>query len=430
MNTLVLFGSFLVMVALTLPISISLGLSSLIAMMVIFGVDQMPLVLIPSQIYAATDSYPLLAIPYFVLAGNLMITGGVTDRLVAFFAAAVRGVPAGLAHVVTLSCMFFAALSGSSTATNAAVGKALVPKLHEYGYNQSFSAGLIASSAVIGIIIPPSIAMIIYGMTAEVSIGRLFLGGVVPGIIIGLGIMCVSWWRMRNAPRAANEQKFSWAEVWRTFCGAFWSLTIPLVVLGGIYMGIFTPTEAAAVAVFYGLFVGVVIHREIGSSLIIGALKDTVVDTANIVFLVAAASLFGWCLTYLRIPHAVAHLILQVTTTPSAFMFLVFGLYLVAGCFANPSAAIVIIVPILLPTVSQLGIDPIFFGVFTVIALSLGLITPPVGPDLFVTAGVTRLPFEAVTRGALPFLGVMIVITAILVFVPGIITWLPATLRG
>ncbi|WP_316980370.1 TRAP transporter large permease [Shumkonia mesophila] len=430
MNAVILFGSFFLMVAMTVPISVSLGLSSLFAMMVIFGIEQMPLVLIPSQIYAATDSYPLLAIPYFILAGNLMITGGVTDRLVAFFAAIVRGVPAGLAHVVTLSCMFFAALSGSSTATNAAIGKALVPKLYDYGYERSFSAGLVASSSVIGIIIPPSIAMIIYGTTAEVSIGRLFLGGFVPGIIIGLGIMGMSWWRMRKVPRPVNEPKFSWAEVWRTFHRSFWSLTIPFVVLGGIYAGIFTPTEAAAVAVFYGLFVGVIIHREIGVSHVFGALVDTVVDTANIVFLVAAASLFGWCLTYLQIPHAVAQLLLQITTTPVAFLLLVFCLYLVAGCFANPSAAIVIIVPILLPTVSQLGIDPIFFGVFTVMALSLGLITPPVGPDLFVTAGVTRLPFEVVTRGSMPFLGVMIVITAMMIFLPGLITWLPATLHG
>ena len=422
---IVLFSSFIVLAALTVPISVALGLSVVITMIVIFGTEGMPLVLVPSQIYAASDSYALLAIPYFILAGNLMITGGVTDRLVAFFNSIVRNVTAGLAHVVTLTCMFFAALSGSSTATNAAVGKALVPRLYEFGYDKRFTAGLVSSSAVIGVIIPPSIPMIVYGTTAETSIGRLFLGGIVPGIIVGLAIMTVSWWHLRSAPKIADAQPFSWLEVRQTFQSAFWSLTIPVVVLGGIYMGVFTPTEAAAVAVFYGLFVAGAIHREINLRTMLKALQDTVVDTANIIFLVAAATLFGWTLTYLQIPQAVAQIFLQVTSTREAFLVLVFGLYLFAGLFANPSAAIVIIVPILLPTMKELGIDPIFFGVFTVIALSLGLITPPVGPDLFVTASVTKLPFETVARGALPFLAVMIAVTFALIFVPSLITWLP-----
>lgn len=428
MSEAILFGSFFIMAALTVPISVALALATVVVMMAIFGTSGMPLVLVPSQIYAATDSFALLAIPYFILAGNLMITGGVTDRLVEFFNALVRNVTAGLAHVVTLTCMFFAALSGSSTATNAAIGKALVPRLTQYGYDRQFTAGLVASSAVIGVIIPPSIPMIVYGTTAETSIGRLFLGGVVPGIIIAFGIMCVSWLRIRRAPRPDVIYPFSWVEVWQTFRQAFWSLTIPIVVLGGIYLGIFTATEAAAVAVFYGLFVGVVIHREIGIRAIFQALRDTVIDTANIIFLVATASLLGWGLTYLQIPQAVAASFLELTRSREAFLVLVFGLYLIAGLFANPSAAIVIIVPILHPTMSTLGINPIFFGDFTVIALSLGLITPPVGPDLFVTASVTKLPFEVVARGALPFLAIMIVITFALIFIPTLVTWLPSAL--
>ncbi|MDF1777154.1 MAG: TRAP transporter large permease [Rhizobiaceae bacterium] len=428
MNGLILFGSFLVLAALSVPISVALALASVVAMVLIFGTGAMPLVLVPSQIYSATDSYSLLAIPYFILAGNLMMGGGITDRLVDFFDSLVRRVTGGLAHVVTLTCMFFAALSGSSTATNAAVGKALVPRLYAFGYPRPFSAGLVASSAVVGVIIPPSIPMIVYGTTAEVSIGKLFLGGAIPGIIIGLAIMTVSWLKLRKNPLPVEAKPFSVVDLRRSFLRAFWSLTIPVVVLGGIYLGTFTPTEAAAVAVFYGLVVGGVIHREIGVAEILAALRDTVVDTANIIFLVATASLLGWSLTYLQIPQALAQTLLDITDVPQIFLLLVFGLYLLAGLFANPSAAIVILVPILIPTIDSLGIDPIFFGVFSIIALSLGLITPPVGPDLFVTSAVTGLPFETVARGALPFLLMLICVTVVLIFVPEVITWLPSTL--
>lgn len=430
MIPIVLFGSFFALALVGVPIAVAMGMSSVIAFIVVFGVNGVPLSLVPAQFFASTNSFSLLAIPFFILAGNLMVSGGITERLVSFFDSFTHRITGGLAHVVTLTCMFFASLSGSSAATDAAVGKALIPRMEKYGYRPQFSAGVVASSGIIGMIIPPSIAMIVYGATAETSISQLFLGGVIPGVLFGVGIMAVSYFRLRRRPPAVDQRPFSIKEVGTSFRRAFWALTIPFIVLGGIYAGVFTATEAASVAIFYGLLVAGVFYRELGWMDIYQALKNSLVETSVIMFIIAAASLFGWTLTYLQIPQAFAALLTSLTTNATVFLLLMLALYLLAGLFANPSAAIVLLVPILLPTVSDFHIDPVYFGVFTVVSLSLGLITPPVGTDLFVTSSITGLAFEEVAQSSLPYLAVMVFVVVLVIIFPSLITWLPHLAHG
>lgn len=428
MTTAILLVSFFVLVFLGVPIAFSLLVSAMAALAAMNGVNGIPLSLIPSSLYAATAKISLLAIPFFVLSGNIMVVGGISKRLVSFFNAIVGRIAGGLAHAATLACMFFAALSGSSAATAASVGKAMIPEMEKHGYDRRFSAAVVATGGILGMIIPPSIAMIVYAMTAEVSVTKLFTGGVVPGLLGGFAIMGYSFWfAKKHGYEMSEAQKKELPGLWRAFKDAFWALTFPLVILGGIYAGIFTATEASAVSVFYGIIVSL-IYREITWKSFCESVRDAVYDTASILLIMSASSILGWLLVVLQIPQQLSVAMLRFSHSATVILLLILLLYLIIGCFIGTSPAIVLVCPILLPVIRELGIDLVFFGVFTVFALGIGLITPPVGTDLFVVSSISKLPFEEVVKGVVPFIVLYILLCVLFILCPHLITFLPSVI--
>ena len=413
--TAILLITFFVLVFLTVPIAFALLAAAMATLAAMSGINDIPLALIPSSLYAATANFSLLAIPFFVLAGNIMVVGGIAKRLVDFFNALIGGVAGGLAHAATLACMFFAALSGSSAATAASIGKALIPEMERHRYDKKFS----------GMIIPPSIAMIGYAMTAEGSVTQRFSGGVIPGLLGGLAIMAYSFFFARKHNYTLTEEELKRRPgLFRAFLNAFWAITMPVVILGGIYGGIFTATEASAIAVLYGVLVSL-IYREITIRSFIEAVIDAVYDTATILLIMGSSAILGWVLVVLQLPQSLAAAMLGFSSNPYVILLLILVLYLIIGCFIGTSPAIVLVVPILLPAIKAVGIDLVFFGVFTVFALGIGLITPPVGTDLFVVSSIARLKFEDVVRAVVPLIVIYTLLCVLFIFVPQLITFLP-----
>ncbi len=423
--SVVLLVTFFVAVLLKVPIAYSLLLSAVATLLAMNGTSGIPLALISSSTYAAIAKESLLAIPFFVLAGNIMVVGGIAKRLVDFFYAIVGRLAGGLAHAATLACMFFAALSGSSAATAASVGKAMIPEMEAHGYDRAFSAAVVATGGILGMIIPPSIAMIVYAQVAEVSVIKMFTGGVLPGILGGLVIMVYSAvYAKKKHYTMSREERASQPHFWVSFKNAFWALTFPLVILGSIYGGFCTATEASAVAVFYGIIVSL-IYRQITIRSFIEAVRDAVYDTAVILLIMAASGLLGWLLTVLQIPQTMTNFFLTISNNQYVILLLILLLYLITGCFIGTSPAIVLEVPILLPVIRALNVDLIFFGVFTVFALGIGLITPPVGTDLFVVSSISKLKYEAVVKSVIPFIILYTLLCVAFIFLPQIITFLP-----
>lgn len=423
--TAILLITFFVLVFLTVPIAFALLAAAMATLAAMSGINDIPLALIPSSLYAATANFSLLAIPFFVLAGNIMVVGGIAKRLVDFFNALIGGVAGGLAHAATLACMFFAALSGSSAATAASIGKALIPEMERHRYDKKFSAAVVATGGILGMIIPPSIAMIVYAMTAEVSVTQLFSGGVIPGLLGGLAIMAYSFFFARKHNYTLTEEELKRRPgLFRAFLNAFWAITMPVVILGGIYGGIFTATEASAIAVLYGVLVSL-IYREITIRSFIEAVIDAVYDTATILLIMGSSAILGWVLVVLQLPQSLAAAMLGFSSNPYMILLLILVLYLIIGCFIGTSPAIVLVVPILLPAIKAVGIDLVFFGVFTVFALGIGLITPPVGTDLFVVSSIARLKFEDVVRAVVPLIVIYTLLCVLFIFVPQLITFLP-----
>lgn len=421
----ILMITFFVLMILKVPIAYSLLLSAVATLMSMNGVNGIPMTMIASSTYAAIAKQSLLAIPFFVLSGNIMVVGGIAKRLVDFFYAIVGKIAGGLAHAATLACMFFAALSGSSAATCASIGKAMIPEMEAHGYDRSFSAAVIATGGILGMIIPPSIAMIVYAQIAEVSVTQMFTGGVVPGILGGLVIMVYAYFFAKKHHYKTSQDDVNRVGLWATFKHAFWALTFPLVILGSIYGGICTATEASAISVLYGLIVSF-IYQEISWESFKHAVVDAVYDTATILLIMATSSLLGWLLTVLQIPQTMTTFMMSISENPHVILLLILMLYLIIGCFIGTSPAIVLVVPILLPVVRALNVDLVFFGVFTVFSLGIGLITPPVGTDLFVISGISKLKIEAVIKAVIPFIILYTLLCIVFIFCPMIITALPS----
>jgi C4-dicarboxylate transporter DctM subunit len=356
-----------------------------------------------------------------------MSAGGVTSRLVSFSQALVGAFTGGLAQTVSVAGMFFAAISGSSAATTAALGSTMIGELEKKGYDRDWATGIVASSGTVGIVIPPSITMVVYGAIADTSIGDLFIGGFIPGIMMGLSMMAVSWYFARKRG-LAGEGTFSVAAVLKSFKDSFFALMTPVIIIGGIYGGIFTPTEAAAVAAVYGIFVGLFIYKELKLRDFPQIIFQAVIGTTVIMFLVGAATVFGWLITNLQIPHQVAAFVVSVTNSPLLFLFAMNILLLIAGTMVNASAAVVILTPIFLPVARALGIDPLFFGVLMVVNLAIGCITPPVGLDLFVASAISKVPIERVMKACLPYLWALLATLVVLTVFPWFITVLPSLL--
>ena len=426
MNTLVLFAALFFCMAIGMPIAISLGLASLLT---IFFFSQDSLASMSIKLFETSEHYTLMSIPFFVLAGALMSTGGVAKRMVVFAIAAVGHLRGGLAIASILACMLFAAVSGSSPATVVAIGSIVIAGMVKNGYPKEFAAGVICNAGTLGILIPPSIVMVVYAAVTEVSVGRMFMAGVIPGLLLGLMLMFAVWWRSGKL-KIAPPPKASTGEVLKAFRESMWGLALLVIIMGGIYGGIFTPTEAAAVSAVYALLVAMFIYKDLKPKQIPHVFLDAGRTTVMLMFIVANALLFAHVLTTERIPQTIAEQIVSMGMTPWMFLVVVNIILLIAGNFMEPTGIILILAPIFFPIATQLGIDPIHLGVIMVVNMEIGMVTPPVGLNLFVTSGVTGMSLVQVTKAALPWLSVLLLFLVMVTYIPQIALFLPDMVFG
>jgi len=418
-----LFITFAVTAILGFPIWVVLMASSYVALE--FG-STLPTLVMVQRMFTATDSFPTLAVPLFMVAGNLMETGGISRRLINFCNAVLGWLPGGLGMAGILTCMFFAAISGSGPATVAAIGGIMIPEMERAGYDKAFAAAIMAVAGAIGVIIPPSIPMVNFGVVGTVSIASLFAAGFGPGILVGVALMLVVFFTSKkNGYGEAIKVKFSIKNIIKEGLKAFWALLMPVIILGGIYGGIFTPTEAAAVAVVYGFFVGVVIHRELKLKHILPIFMNAGKSTAMVTMIIASASGFGWILTSARIPDAVANAMLAVSSSKIIILLLINILLLIVGCLMETTAAIIILTPIFLPIVTQLGVNPIHFGIIMVVNLAIGMSTPPLGVNLFVACGIAKITIEQIVKAIIWLLIANITALLLITYVPAISMAIP-----
>ncbi|MDQ6679695.1 MAG: TRAP transporter large permease subunit [Pseudomonadota bacterium] len=404
-----------------MPIAIALGLSSLLTI-IFFGHDS--LASLALKLFDTAEQFTLLAIPFFILSGAFMTTGGVAKRMVAFANASIGHLRGGLAMASVMACMLFAAVSGSSPATVVAVGSIVIAGMVKAGYTKEFAAGVICNAGTLGILIPPSIVMVVYAAATETSVGKLFMAGVIPGIVLGLMLMVAIYFRARalDIPR---QPRASFREIVRAGRESVWGMLLLVIILGGIYGGVFTPTEAAGVAAVYAFFIAVFVYRDIGMSKVPEVLVDAARVTVMLMFIVANALLFAHVLTTERIPQVITEQIVGMGMAPWQFLIVVNILLLIAGNFMEPTGIILILAPILFPIASRLGIDPVHLGIIMVVNLEIGMVTPPVGLNLFVTAGITGMSILEVVRAALPWLSVLFVFLIIITYVPSLTLFLP-----
>jgi tripartite ATP-independent transporter DctM subunit len=408
--------SMLIFFALSVPVAVSIGLGS------IFGVGYdggMTWLVIAQQLYAALDKYPLVAVPFFIMAGNLMEAGGISERMVDFAKSVVGGVQGGLAISCVLTCMIFAAVAGSSVATTFAVGAILIPAMVKHGYPRPFAASLQASAAELGVIIPPSIPMILFAVATDTSVGELFIAGVGPGLLIGAALMLYVWFYARRHDLGKHDGDNRLA-LWPAFKRAWLALLMPTIILGGIYGGIFTPTEASAVAVIYALVVGIFVYRKLNLDNLSKTLHRTVVSTAVIMFIIANAGVFGFLLNRAGIPAALGGWLGEIFSDKYTFLLGVNLALFIIGMFIETSASIVVLAPLLLPVAMQFGVDPAHFGVIMVVNLALGMVTPPFGVNLFAACSVANLPLERLVRPLLPFVAVVVACLLLITYVPAV----------
>ncbi|WP_455600109.1 TRAP transporter large permease [Cloacibacillus sp.] len=391
MEFAVLFGSFLVLILLTVPVGYAIGISTLITL---YFFSDISFVMISQNAVAGVDSFSLLAIPFFILAGSLMSAGGLVKRLLNFANICVGAVTGGLAMVTTVTCMFFAALSGSAVATTSAVGSFMIPAMKEKGYDEGFAAALAAAAGTIGIIIPPSIPLVIYGVVVGASIGELFIAGIIPGIIMGLAILIVCYVISKKKGYRGTAEKLTLKSFSHSFVDAIWAFMAPGIILGGIYWGICTPTEAAVIAVLYSLFTGVVIYRELTFAKIYDAFVETLTVNGATTFMVGLSMAFASYLIMAGLPQQIAAFLISITDS-RIVLFMIVNLFLLAvGSLIDPIPAIIILAPILLPVMTKFGMSPVTFGVVLVANLAIGYITPPYGVNLFVAMAVAKIPME------------------------------------
>ncbi len=421
MMTLILFGLFFVLVFLNVPIAISLGLAASVGLM--YG--QFPLSVIPGILYSGTAKFTLLAIPFFILAGSIMEYAGISKRLISFANACVGHRKGGLMAVVVIVACFFAAISGSGPATVAAIGPVLIPAMVKAGYGKDMPAALVSASGAIGIIIPPSIAYVVYASCTDVSVGALFTAGIIPGIVVGIAYYMAAAWDSRNNKDIIAQPKMSGKDRLIAFKDAFWGLMTPVIILGGIYAGIFTPTEAAGIAVIYGLIVGIFIYREIKLKDLYHIFMESAVSSATVMFIIAAAAVFAWILTTSQIASQLSQMVLAVSDNKYIILLLINIIFLIAGCFLDANSAFYILLPIIVPVLNAIDVSLLHAGVFLTVNMAIGMITPPVGINLYVGCNVAEIPVADICKKIIPFLIAGIVALFILTFIPDISLFLP-----
>ncbi len=386
--------------------------------------ERIPELVVLHRMVSGVNSFPLLAIPFFIFAGALMNAAGITDRIFDFAKALVGWLRGGLGHVNIAASVFFAGMSGAAVADAGGLGMVEIKTMRKAGYDDGFAVGITAASSTIGPIIPPSLPLVIYGVVASASIGQLFAAGLIPGLLMALSLMVMVAFfaRRRNYPR---DDKLVFQVIWFTFRRAFLSLLTPVLIIGGILFGIFTPTEAAVVAAAYALFLGVVVYRTLTIRRLLHVSMETIETTAIVLMIVAAASIFAWILNSLRIPQQFAGFILSMTENEFLILLLLNAVILLVGFFMETIAAITILVPVLLPIAIQVGMDPVQFGIVLVLNLMIGLLTPPVGMVLYVLSRVSGVPFERCAISTLPFMIPLIVVLLLVTFIPALSLWLP-----
>ncbi|CAM3872939.1 TRAP transporter large permease [Alkalicoccus chagannorensis] len=418
----ILVITLILLFALGLPIAFALGISSTIA---VWLSGAMPLETIITRMVTAIDLFPLMAIPFFILAGSLMETGGISRRLINLASAIVGEMKGGLAAVAVVTSMFFAAISGSSPATVAAIGSILIPAMIARGYDKDFAGSVQAVSGGIGVIIPPSIPLILYGVVAQVSIGSLFIAGILPGILIGF-VLLLTVYIISKIRGYSGGTKSTWREKLTSLKEAGLALMMPVIILGGIYGGIFTPTEAAGVAVVYAFVVGFFVYKEINLKNMMNIFTRSAITTSIIMIIIANAGVFAYILTRQRVPQLAAEAFTNFTDSPLVFLLIVNVFLLLVGMIFETSAAIIILAPILVPIAMTMGIDPVHFGIIMTVNLAVGMVTPPVGVNLFVAAQIADTKLEKIAWAVLPFLAVMIISVLVISYVPAISTFLPS----
>lgn len=438
---LILFGSFFVLLVMGAPVTVSLGVAALVSFLYL---DENPIKFVQIA-FTSVGSFPLMALPAFILAGALMEAAGISKRLVHLAESFAGPVTGGISAAAVLACMFFGAISGSGPATTAAVGMLMIPAMVKRGYDKGYASAITASSGGLGIVIPPSIPMVIFGISAigmqvpaeaiaehgtfqSVSISKLFLAGFVPGMVLAGAIMTMNYIRCKRAGYKGTAEGWSMSQIAGAFRTGFWSVMAPLVILGGIYSGFFTPTESAIVAIFYTLFVGLFIHRELKWKDIVHSLETTTWLSGRVLLILFTATVFGRLLVENQIPAIVAESMLSLTDNVYLIWLLIIGFLLFVGMFMETLAAIMILTPVLLPVTYSLGIDPIHFGIVMVCSLSIGFSTPPLGENLFVASGISDTSLEEVTAKALPFAFVSAMAVILIAFVPEISLFLPGLL--
>jgi C4-dicarboxylate transporter DctM subunit len=413
---LTLLVTMLVCFAFSISIAVSIGGSAVLGIALF---DSRQLIMVPKEMFSAIDKFPLAAIPFFILAGHLMETGGISRRLVNFAKSLVGGVQGGLPMSCVLTCMIFAAVSGSSVATTFAIGAILIPALVKHGYPVGYAASLQATSAELGVVIPPSIPLILFGVSAEVSIGELFIAGFGPGLLIGGALMLFVhlWCRFKGLGKNDGDGR---APLLTAAREAAWALLMPVIILGGIYGGVFTPTEASVVAVFYALAVGMLVHRELKPGKVVAVLRKSVVSSAVIMFIIANAGLFAFLITRAGIPDAIGVWLTEVLRSPGWFLLGVNAALFVIGMFIETSAAIIVLAPILVPVAVHFGVDPVHFGIIMVVNLAMGMITPPFGVNLFAACTVAKISLDRIVGHLLPFVLVIMACLMLITYVPQI----------
>ena len=426
MTGVVIFGLLCVLMITGMPLSIALGLTVLTFL---FTMTQVPLESVALKLFTGIEKFEIMAIPFFILAGNFLTHGGVAKRMIRFATAIVGHWHGGLALGGVLACALFAAVSGSSPATVVAIGSILLPAMVKQGYPMKFGVGVIGTSGSLGILIPPSIVMVIYAVSTNSSIGRLFIAGIIPGILLAALLMLVTWLvaKKRNYPRMPVA---SFKEMLAAFRESFWGLFLIVVVIGGIYAGLFTPTEAAAMSAMYAFFVAVFVYKDLTLKQVPKVLLDSANLSAMILYIITNAVLFSFLLTSEQIPQDLSAWINAMGLSPWMFLVVVNILLLVAGNFMEPSSILLITAPLLFPVAMKLGIDPIHFGIIMVVNMEIGMISPPVGLNLYVASGISGLGLTDTTKACLPWILVMILYLIVITYVPIITTWLPAVLMG
>ncbi|MEP3427333.1 MAG: TRAP transporter large permease [Roseibium sp.] len=421
-SLLLLFGAFFVLLLLGTPILFSLAAA---AMLVLSSIDFLSPQIVMQRVYAGLDSFPMLAIPFFMAAGALMESGGISRRLVNFSSYLVGWISGGLGHVAVIASTIFAGISGSAVADTTAIGSTMIPMMKRKGYDASFSASVVAASGVIGPIIPPSIPLVLYGVISGVSIGALFMGGIIPGLMMTIGLMVLIYVKAKRSNWDIETEPFSYSGLVKSFVDAAGALVMPIIIVGGILGGIFTATEAAVVATVYALIVGLFWYRELELSQLPELFYHAGLNTAVVMVIVGVANLVGYVLTIEQLPLILSQWFTEHVTSVLMLLLVINLLLLAAGCFLDGGSAIIVFTPVLLPVVKSFGIDPVFFGVMMTVNLMIGTITPPVGLSLYISSGIANISIAQICKDILPFLLVQLVVLTLITLFPDIVLFVP-----